>query len=43
VNLLSFDGDTAYAEYSTFRIEDEDRKYKLNVSGFAGTAGRYFG
>ncbi|XP_062616952.1 angiopoietin-related protein 7-like isoform X1 [Saccostrea cucullata] len=39
VELQSFDGDTAYAEYSTFYVVDEYSKYKLTVSGFSGTAG----
>ncbi|XP_062603511.1 fibrinogen-like protein A [Saccostrea cucullata] len=39
VELQRFNGDTAYAQYSTFYVGDEDTKYKLTVSGFSGTAG----
>ncbi|XP_062575730.1 ficolin-1-like [Saccostrea cucullata] len=39
VDLQRFNGDKAYAQCSTFYIADEDTKYKLNVSGFSGTAG----
>ncbi|XP_062604736.1 ficolin-1-like [Saccostrea cucullata] len=40
VELKSFDGAEAYAQYSTFYVGNEDSKYKLTVSGFSGTAGR---
>ncbi|CAC5396411.1 unnamed protein product [Mytilus coruscus] len=33
------DGTTKYTEYSNFRVEDEQSKYKLKVSGYSGTAG----
>ncbi|XP_062598058.1 ryncolin-1-like isoform X1 [Saccostrea cucullata] len=39
VDLQRFNGDTAYALYSTFYIGDEGSKYKLTVSGYSGTAG----
>ncbi|XP_062604737.1 ficolin-1-like [Saccostrea cucullata] len=39
VELQRFNGDKAYAQYSTFYVEDEDSKYKLTVSGYSGTAG----
>ncbi|XP_062579144.1 fibroleukin-like, partial [Saccostrea cucullata] len=39
VELQSFDGAEAYAQYSTFYVGDEDSKFKLTVSGYSGTAG----
>jgi angiopoietin 2 len=39
VDLERFEGDTAYAHYSTFYIEDINSNYKLHVSGYSGTAG----
>ena len=39
VDLSDFQGNTAYAEYSTFAVGSEEEKYKLTVDGFTGTAG----
>ena len=39
VDLGDFDGNTAYAKYSTFRVGDSVSKYTLTVSGYTGTAG----
>ncbi|XP_062607550.1 fibrinogen C domain-containing protein 1-B-like [Saccostrea cucullata] len=39
VDLQAFNGDTAYAEYSTFYIGNQPNKYRLTVSGYTGTAG----
>ena len=39
VDLGDFDGSTAYAKYSTFRVGDSVSKYTLTVSGYTGTAG----
>ena len=39
VDLGDFDGNTAYAKYSTFRVGDSGSKYTLTVSGYTGTAG----
>ncbi|XP_062572004.1 ryncolin-2-like [Saccostrea cucullata] len=39
INLQSFNGEKAYAVYSTFYIGDENNKYRLTVSGYSGTAG----
>ena len=41
VQLEDFDGNKAYAKYSTFSIEDEHNNYRLHVSGYTGTAGEY--
>lgn len=30
-----------YAEYSTFYVESDSFKYKLNVTGYSGDAGTY--
>ncbi|XP_062599676.1 ryncolin-2-like [Saccostrea cucullata] len=40
IDLQRFNGDTAYAEYSTFYIGNEADKYRLTVSGYNGTAGK---
>ena len=37
--LMDFDGNTAYAKYSTFTVGSESEKYKLTVSGYSGTLG----
>ena len=42
VDLGDFDGNTAYAKYSTFRVGDSVSKYILTVSGYTGTAGDSF-
>ncbi|XP_062620880.1 fibrinogen-like protein A isoform X2 [Saccostrea cucullata] len=39
VELQSFDGAEAYAQYSTFHVGDKYNKYVLTVSGYSGTAG----
>ncbi|XP_065070780.1 uncharacterized protein LOC135695580 [Rhopilema esculentum] len=41
-DLEAKDGDKAFAEYSSFRIEGEQNQYKLHVSGYSGTAGDSF-
>ncbi|XP_076106109.1 fibrinogen-like protein 1 [Mytilus galloprovincialis] len=38
-DLEDFDGDTTYAEYSTFRIGNEASRYILSIGGYSGTAG----
>lgn len=32
--------DTAYAHYSRFTIDSEDKHYAIQVSGYTGTAGK---
>ena len=39
VDLEDFDGDTRYAEYTTFDVADEGDKYRLLIGGYSGTAG----
>ena len=39
VDLEDFDGNTRYANYSTFKVLDSSRKYQLNVAGYSGDAG----
>ncbi|XP_077969242.1 fibrinogen C domain-containing protein 1-like [Styela clava] len=39
IELESFEREQAYAEYSTFVIDDEEKKYRLSISGYNGTAG----
>ncbi|XP_060602514.1 ficolin-1-like [Ruditapes philippinarum] len=39
VDLTSFQGESAYAEYSQFSIGDSESSYKLHVGGYSGTAG----
>ncbi|XP_067366161.1 tenascin-N [Channa argus] len=36
---MRFRNDTAYAHYTNFSIESEERHYALTVSGYTGTAG----
>ncbi|XP_061176270.1 ficolin-2-like [Saccostrea echinata] len=42
IDLQRFNGNTAYAEYSTFYIGNEADKYPLTVSGYTGTASDSF-
>ncbi|XP_003389946.1 PREDICTED: fibrinogen C domain-containing protein 1-A-like [Amphimedon queenslandica] len=39
VDLRDFEGNTSYANYSTFSVGDSTSKYTLTVGGYAGTAG----
>ena len=39
VDLEDFDGNTAYAEYTTFKVANEADKYRISVEGYSGTAG----
>ncbi|XP_066293506.1 microfibril-associated glycoprotein 4-like [Branchiostoma lanceolatum] len=39
VDLEDFEGNTAFAKYNIFRVEDEVHKYRLTISGYSGTAG----
>ena len=39
VDLADFDGNTAYAQYSTFSVGDNTTEYTLTVGGYSGTAG----
>ena len=39
VDLGDFEGNTAYANYSTFSISDGSTEYRLTVGGYSGTAG----
>ena len=39
VDLEDFNGNTAYAEYTTFEVADEGDKYWLLIGGYSGTAG----
>ncbi|KAK3863261.1 hypothetical protein Pcinc_030941 [Petrolisthes cinctipes] len=39
IELTDFDGDSAYALYDKFYIDNESRGYRLHVSGYSGTAG----
>ncbi|XP_022800799.1 ryncolin-1-like, partial [Stylophora pistillata] len=39
VDLEDFKGNTAYAEYDVFAVEDESKKYKLRIKTYSGTAG----
>ena len=41
VELQRFSGEKGYAEYSTFAVENEISKYRLNVSGYEGNIGEY--
>ncbi|XP_050727408.1 techylectin-5A-like [Eriocheir sinensis] len=39
IDLSDFEGETAYAKYNRFYVEDEDNGYRLHISGYSGTAG----
>ena len=39
VELEDWAGDTAYAEYGIFKVDDESNKYKLTAGSYSGTAG----
>ena len=39
VEIGDFDGNSFYAQYSTFSIGNDSTEYRLNVSGYSGTAG----
>ena len=39
VDLEDLDGDTRYAEYTTFGVADEADKYRLLIGEYTGTAG----
>ena len=38
-DLEDWEGDTVYAEYSTFSVASEADGFRLSVSGYSGTAG----
>ena len=37
--MRDFEGNSAYAKYSSFSVGDSSSKYILSVSGYSGTAG----
>ena len=39
VDLGDFDGNTRYAQYTTFSVGDSTTEYTLTVGGYSGTAG----
>ncbi|XP_052800828.1 angiopoietin-1-like [Mya arenaria] len=39
IDLEDFDGNEAFAKYSSFRILSEEHNYKLEVCGYSGSAG----
>ena len=39
VDLMDFDGNTAYAKYSTFAVGSSSDNYVLSVMGYSGSAG----
>ena len=39
VDLEDFEGNTRFAEYTTFKVADEGDKYRLLIAGYNGTAG----
>ncbi|XP_060580114.1 ficolin-1-like [Ruditapes philippinarum] len=38
IEIEDFEGNSAYAKYSKFKIYPEENNYKLEVSGYSGTA-----
>ena len=43
VDMQDFDGNSAYAKYTSFSVGDSASKYTLSVSGYSGTAGDSLG
>ena len=43
VDLADFDGHTAYAKYSSFKVGASDSEYTMTVSGYSGNAGDSLG
>ena len=39
VDLGDFDGNTSYAQYTTFSVGDSTTEYNLTIGGYSGTAG----
>ena len=39
IDMQDFDGNSRYAQYSSFSVGDSVSKYTLSVSGYSGTAG----
>ena len=39
VDLEDFDGNKTYAEYTTFKVADEEDNYRLLIERYSGTAG----
>ncbi|XP_060558349.1 ficolin-1-like [Ruditapes philippinarum] len=39
IDMEDFEGNSAYAKYSKFKVYQEEDNYKLEVSGYSGTAG----
>ena len=39
IELQDQNGDSAYAQYTTFKINDEMDGYRLTIGGYSGTAG----
>ncbi|XP_078584190.1 neurotrypsin-like [Branchiostoma floridae x Branchiostoma japonicum] len=39
IELLDWNNESAFAEYSTFRVSGESDGYRLHISGYSGTAG----
>ena len=39
VELRSYDNETAFAEYSSFHVDNEANNYTLTVAGYSGNAG----
>ena len=38
VEIGDFDGNSSYAQYSTFSVGNDSTEYRLSVSGYSGTA-----
>ncbi|KAG7153905.1 techylectin-5A-like [Homarus americanus] len=43
IDLTDFEGESAYAQYDRFHIENEAQGYRLHISGYSGTAGDALG
>ena len=43
IDLQDFEGNSRYAQYTTFSVGDSESNYNLSVSGYSGNAGDSFG
>ena len=43
IDLQDFEGNSRYAQHTSFSVRDSESNYNLSVSGFSGNAGHSFG
>lgn len=42
IDLVDWDGNTAFASYDFFKVSGPDTKYRLAVTGYSGNAGMQY-